>query len=79
VKLQSPLVAASGLLAVGVAVTDPGQARACLRESCELSTALGHRSAIDLVRATAIASLLHDRTGTLELGRPCHPRPAVAR
>jgi hypothetical protein len=56
-------------MGVAVAVTDPSQARACLRESAELSTALGYRSAIDLVWATAIAALTLDRTGTLELGR----------
>jgi hypothetical protein len=62
---------ATGLLAVGVAVadTDPGQARACLRESRELSTALGYHSALDLVWATAMAFLVNDRTTTLELGR----------
>ena len=59
------------LLAVGAAVaeTDPGQARACLRESRELSTALGYQSARDLVWAAAIAFLLSDRAATLELGR----------
>jgi hypothetical protein len=67
----APALIATGLLAVGVAVagTDPGQARACVRESREISTALGYHSAIDLVWATAIASLTHDRAGTLELGR----------
>ena len=49
--------------------TDPGQARACLRESRELSTALGYQSAIDLVWATAIAFLVGDQAATLELGR----------
>ena len=67
----APALIATGLLAVGVAVavTDAAQARACLRESRELSTALGYHSAIDLIWATAIASLTHDRTGTLDLGR----------
>jgi predicted ATPase/class 3 adenylate cyclase len=70
-RVGAPALIATGLLAVGVAVavTDPDQARACLRESRELSAALGYQSAIDLVWATAIASLTHDRTGTLELGR----------
>jgi hypothetical protein len=62
---------AAGLLAVGasVAETDPGQARACLRESRELSTALGYRSALDLVWAAGIAFLVGDQAATLELGR----------
>jgi hypothetical protein len=70
-QIGAPALIATGLLAVGVAVadTDPGQARACLRESRELGTALGYQSAIDLVWATAIASRTHDRTATLELGR----------
>jgi hypothetical protein len=65
----APALIASGLLAVGVAVagTDPGQARACLRESRELSTALGYQSAIDLVWAAGIASLVGDQSATLEL------------
>jgi hypothetical protein len=59
------------MLAVGVAVaeTDPGQARACLAESRELSATLGYHSAIDLLCATAIALMVGDRTDTLELGR----------
>jgi hypothetical protein len=59
------------LLEVGAAVvqTDPEQARACLHESRELSTALGYQSARDLVWATGIAGFLNDRTATLELGR----------
>jgi predicted ATPase/class 3 adenylate cyclase len=70
-QVGAPALVATGLLAVGVAVavTDPGQARACLRESRELSTALGYQSAIDLIWTTAIASITHDRAGTLELGR----------
>ena len=70
-QIGAPALIATGLLAVGVAgaVTDPDRARACLHESRELSAALGYHSAIDLVWATAIASLTHDRTGTLELGR----------
>jgi predicted ATPase/class 3 adenylate cyclase len=62
---------ATALLEVGasVAETDPDQARACLRESRELRTALGYHSARDLVWAAGIAFLLNDRTATLELGR----------
>jgi hypothetical protein len=58
------------LLAVGatVAGTDPDQARARLRESRELSTALGYQSALDHVWATAIAFLVGDQAATLELG-----------
>ena len=56
-------------MGMAVAETDPGQARACLRESRELSTALGYQNAIDLVWATAIAFLVGDQAATLELGR----------
>jgi predicted ATPase/class 3 adenylate cyclase len=67
----APALIASGLLAVGLAVvgTDPGQARACLRESRQLSTMLGYHSARDLVWATAIAFSLGDQAAALELGR----------
>jgi hypothetical protein len=67
----APALIASGLLAMGMAVagTDPDQARTCLRESRELSTALGYHSALDLVAATAIAFLVGDQAATLELGR----------
>jgi predicted ATPase/class 3 adenylate cyclase len=67
----APALIATGLLALGAAVagTDPKQARACLRESRELSSALGHHSAVDLLWATAIAFLLGDQAATLELGR----------
>ena len=67
----APALIATGLLALGAAVagTDPEQARACLRESRQLSTALGHHSAVDLLWATAIAFLLGDQAATLELGR----------
>ena len=67
----APALIATGLLALGAAVagTDPEQARACLRESRELSMALGHHSAVDLLWATAIAFLLGDQAATLELGR----------
>ena len=52
-----------------VAETDPEQARAYLRESLELSTALGYQSALDLAWAAGLAFLVNDRTATLELGR----------
>ena len=70
-QVGAPALVAAGLLAVGatVAGADPGQARACLRESRELSTALGYQSALDHVWATAIAFLVGDQTATLELGR----------
>jgi predicted ATPase/class 3 adenylate cyclase len=70
-QIGAPALIATSLLAVGLAVagTDPGKARACLRESRELSTALGYQSALDLVWATGIAFLAGDPTGTLELGR----------
>ena len=70
-EIRVPALIASGLLAVGVAVggTDPDQARACLRESRELSTAVGYQSAIDLVWATTIAFVVGDQAATLELGR----------
>jgi predicted ATPase/DNA-binding XRE family transcriptional regulator len=66
-----PGLVATGLLAAGAAVagTDPEKARACLRESRELSTALGYQSAHDLVWAAAIAFVIGDRPATLELGR----------
>jgi hypothetical protein len=70
-QIGAPALIATGLLAVGVAVgdADPGQARACLRESRELSDMLGYHTAIDLVWATAIALLLGDVPATLQLGR----------
>jgi predicted ATPase/class 3 adenylate cyclase len=70
-QIGAPALIATGLLAVGVAVaeTDPGQARACLDESRELSAALGYNSTIDLLLATAIACMVGDRADTLELGR----------
>src|SRR4029453_5578114 len=70
-KIGDPALIASGLLAVGtsVAETDPEQARACLRESLELSTALEYQSWVDHVWAAGIAFLLNDRTAALELGR----------
>jgi hypothetical protein len=69
--LRAPALIASALLEVGAAVvqTDPEQARACLRESRELSATLGYQSALDLVWATGIAFFLNDRADTLELAR----------
>jgi hypothetical protein len=68
---RHPALIATGLLAVGatVAETDPDRARACLRESLELSTALGYQSWLDHIWAAGIALLVNDRTATLELGR----------
>jgi hypothetical protein len=67
----APALIAAGLLAVGLAVaeTDPSQARACLRESRRLSTALGYYSAANVVCAAGIAFLLGDQAAALELGR----------
>jgi hypothetical protein len=66
----APALVARSLLAVGttVARTDPGQARACLRESRELSTALGYQSTTDLNWATAVAFMIGDQAATLEFG-----------
>jgi hypothetical protein len=70
-RVSGRALIATGMLAVGLAVaeTDPGRARACLRESRELSTALGYQSALDLVWAAGIAFLVGDQTAALELGR----------
>ena len=70
-QIGAPALIATGMLAVGatVAGTDPGQARACLRESRELSTELGYQSAIDLIWGTALAYVAGDQTRTLELSR----------
>jgi predicted ATPase/DNA-binding XRE family transcriptional regulator len=70
-QIGAPALVAMSLLGLGAAVaeTDPGQARACLRESFELSTALGYQSARDLVWATGIAFLVNDPAAALELGR----------
>ena len=54
---------------MAIADTDPGQARACLRESRELSGALGYQIPRDLILATGIAALVGDQAGALELGR----------
>jgi predicted ATPase len=70
-KIGAPALIATGLLAVGgtVAETDPDRARACLRQSLELSTAVGYQSALDLVWTVGIAFFVSDRTATFELGR----------
>jgi hypothetical protein len=70
-QIGAPALIATGLLAVGLAIarTDPDQARACLRESRELSTTLGYQSAIDLLWGTALAFTVGDQAATLELGR----------
>jgi hypothetical protein len=70
-RVGAPALIASGLLAMGAAVadTDPAQARACLSESREISTALGYHNARDLVWAAGIAFLIRDWAATLELGR----------
>ena len=56
-------------MGAAVADVDPRQARACLSESRELSTALGYHNARDLVWAAGITFLLRDWVATLELGR----------
>jgi len=70
-QIGAPALVATGLLAVGLAVAgaDPEKARACLRESRELSTALAYNGLIDFVLATGVAFFTGDRTATLELGR----------
>jgi tetratricopeptide (TPR) repeat protein len=70
-QIGDPALIASGLLAVGgtVVETNPEQARTCLRESLELSAALGYQSALDLVWTVGIAFVTSDRITTLELGR----------
>jgi hypothetical protein len=70
-QIGAPALIATALLAVGAAVaqTDPDQARACLHESRELSTAFGYQRALDHLWAAVIAFLVGDRTTTLQLGR----------
>jgi predicted ATPase/class 3 adenylate cyclase len=70
-QIHAPALIASGLLAVGLAVadTDPARARASLRESRELSTALGYQDDLGLLWATGIAYRLNDQAATLDLGR----------
>ena len=67
----APALIARCLLALGAAVaeTDPGQARACLRESRELSTALGYQSAIDLNWAASVAFAVGDQAAALGFSR----------
>jgi predicted ATPase/class 3 adenylate cyclase len=69
-QIRAPALIARSLLAVGatVAGTDPDQARACLRESRELSTALGYQTTTEPVWAAAIAFLVGDQAATLEFG-----------
>ena len=80
-QIRAPALIASGLLAVGLAVadTDPGQARASLRESRELSTALGYQNSLGLLWATGIAYRINDLAATLELGRRAISRPPLGR
>jgi hypothetical protein len=70
-QIGAPALIATGLLVVGatVAENDPDRSRAYLRESRELSSALGYQSWLDHVWAAWIALLVNDRTATLELGR----------
>jgi predicted ATPase/class 3 adenylate cyclase len=70
-RIGAPALIATALLNVGAAIaeTNPEQARTCLRESRELSAALGYQKARDLVWAAAIGFLSGDQAATLELGR----------
>jgi len=70
-QIRAPALIASGLLAVGLAVadTDAARSRASLRESRELSTALGYQNDLGLLWATGIAYRINDEAATLELGR----------
>jgi predicted ATPase len=70
-QVGAPALVASALLAVGAAVvgTDPDQARACLRESRELSAALGYHNSHDLVWAAGIAFFVGDQAAALEFSR----------
>jgi predicted ATPase len=70
-QIGAPDLVAIGLLAVGLTVVgaDPDQARACLRESRELSTGLAYNSLVGHLLATELAFLTGDRAATLELGR----------
>ena len=80
-QIGAPALIASGLLAVGttVAETDPDRARACLRESLELSTALGYQSALDL-RLGRRDRISCKRPNRHPRARPqCHPRPPTGR
>jgi len=70
-QVGAPALIAASLLAVGAAVadTDPEQARACLRESRELSATLGYQKPMGLTWEAAIAFLVGDQAATLDLGR----------
>jgi len=70
-QVGAPALIAASLLAVGAAVadTDPEQARACLRESRELSATLGYQNPMGLTWEAAIAFLVGDQAATLDLGR----------
>jgi predicted ATPase/class 3 adenylate cyclase len=70
-QINAPALIARCLLALAAAVaeTDPGQARAYLRESRELSTALGYQSAIDLTWAATTSFAVGDQAAALELSR----------
>ena len=56
-EVGASALVATALLSMGVSVagTDPGQARAYLSESREISAIVGHHSAMDLIIATGIA------------------------
>ncbi len=80
-QIGDPALIASGLLAVGITVveTDPEQARACLRESLELSTALGYQE-LDRPRLGRRDRIPPKRPDCHPRARqPCHPRPPTAR
>jgi len=70
-QINAPALIARCLLALAAAVaeTDPGQARAYLRESRELSTALGYQSAIDLTWAATVSFAVGAQAAALELSR----------
>ena len=80
-QIGAPALIATGLLAVGVTVadTDPGQSRASLRESRELSTALGYQNDLGLAVGDR-DRLSHRRPGRHARARPpCHSRPPAGR
>jgi hypothetical protein len=73
-EVGAPAIVATALLGMGLSVagTDPGQARAYLSESREISATVDHHSAMDLIIATGIAFVIRDRAAALELAdRPC--------
>ena len=69
-QVGAPALVATSLLGMGISVagTDPGQARAYLNESREISATVGHHSALNLIIATGIAFVIRDRAAALELG-----------